>query len=125
MDADDIMTLLEHEQQRQHESVRRMLVESGRLDLATWLDDRLRDVRLGISSAQGAWHALSTVQRRVLQEMDAGRAPKVRLATWRSLSARELVAPVGWAFTPEAAFALTERGRFVVRRGPTPEVPCP
>lgn len=111
MDEDSILTLIEHESQRAQERVKRVLMEEGRPDLVEWLDGKLRDVRLGISSAQGKWHALSICQRVALQRLARGEPVEARDATWQALIRRQLIE---WRGKP----AITEHGRFVVKHGP-------
>ncbi|MFP5516804.1 MAG: hypothetical protein ACLGJC_27450 [Alphaproteobacteria bacterium] len=136
---EDVLHRLEAESRQQTERVRSMLQEEGRPDLVEDLDRRLREIRLGITGARGTWNALTEPQRKVLLILLEGNRRLVRqrhskhfyevigepeavgrvagLPTIRNLIARELLAPDGGAFDPEAAAVLTERARFVVQHG--------
>lgn len=136
---EEVLHRLEAESRQQTERVRSMLQEEGRPDLVEDLDRRLREIRLGITGARGTWNALTEPQRKVLLILLEGNRRLVRqrhskhfydvigepeavgrvagLPTIRNLIARELLAPDGGAFDPEAAAVLTERARFVVEHG--------
>lgn len=136
---EEVLHRLEAESRQQTERVRSMLQEEGRPDLVEDLDRRLREIRLGITGARGTWNALTEPQRKVLLILLEGNRRLVRqrhskhfyevigepeavgrvagLPTIRNLIARELLAPDGGAFDPEAAAVLTERARFVVQHG--------
>lgn len=136
---EEVLHRLEAESRQQTERVRSMLQEEGRSDLVGELDRQLREIRLGITGARGTWNALTEPQRKVLLILLEGNRRLVRqkhskhffdaigdphavarvagVRTIRSLIARELLAPDGGAFDPEAAAVLTERARFVVQHG--------
>ncbi|MBF5096483.1 hypothetical protein F1643_21025 [Azospirillum sp. INR13] len=136
---EEVLHRLEAESRQQTERVRAMLHEEGRPDLVEDLDRQLRESRLGITGARATWDALSEPQRKVLLTLLEGNRRLVRQnhsqhwydvigepeavarvagrPTIRNLIARELLAPDGGAFDPEAAAVLTERARFVVQHG--------
>ena len=134
MSDEDFLADLDRQSERQTQRVREMLYQHGRPDLVAELDAKMKDIRLGIASAQGTWHALSAAQRRILEILAGGRwlvkasasrtffdangephalAHVCRAPTVRNLMARELIA---WA--PDRKVTITERGRFVLRHGP-------
>lgn len=130
----DALRWAEEQSERNARRVKALLWEQGRPDLATELDAKLRDIRLGIDGARSTWHSISDAQRRVLTILGTGRhlirgtgkarydatgtpytvVNVCRLATARALCAHDLLAPDGGAFDPEGKFVLTERARFVL-----------
>jgi len=137
-DYDPILQDLERESLAGRQRVRELLIAENRLDVLAEYDKKMREVDLGIAGAQGAWHALSPAQHRVLT-MAANpsgkfyRTSRTRydyhgephavadvcgVPTMRNLIARELMACDGGAFDPEKKVAITERGRFVLKHGP-------
>ena len=138
MSEEEILHRLEQDWRAQRERFRALLIENGRPDLLTDYDAQMRNIRLGIASAKGAWHSISPTQRRVLAQMGSGAGHlwqdpmnersyylrladtavvRVRRATVRKLAAHELLTWDGGAFSPEAKVVLTERGRFVLQHG--------
>lgn len=146
MPDDELFLRLERESQQSADRLRALLREEGREDLIPEFDQRMRDIRLGLDSARGCWHALSSKQRFVLARMGAGRYiarsvanPRVfhayqngtealsgqpgailaicRLSTARAIAAHKLIHVAGGAFDPEAKFVITERGQFVLKHG--------
>lgn len=114
--------------------VRALLEAEGRPDLVEELDQRIRDVSLGLTRAMNVWHSISPAQRTLLQAgsklvrqektsyYDLVAGVKVehrvtRLPTVRSLIARDLLCCEGGAFDPEAVVVLTENARFVFEKG--------
>ena len=115
--------------------------ELGRPDLADQIAAKLREIDSGIDGARMCWHSISAAQRRVLQAAASGRrlvrrhvkpswyildgdgAKVAGVPTIRALCAYELLAWDGGAFDPEKIAVITERGRFVVKWGPTGEKP--
>ncbi|ACI92693.1 hypothetical protein OCAR_5562 [Afipia carboxidovorans OM5] len=137
-DYDPILQEIERQAQARNARVRQLLVESGRDDVLAEFDLAMREIANGVMGARATWHSLSSVQRFVLRTMaggrylsrairskaqyDAiGRAPVVlnicKLSTARKLCAHGLIHVNGGATDPEAAFLVTERGRFVWRHG--------
>lgn len=141
-DEDDtLMQNLERQSREQQERTRQFLFEQGRPDLVFELDANLKDVRTGVSSARGTWHALSKAQRRVLRtlhgtghklrrtrgsnfeyEAAGGNADAISkaatLPTIRNLCRRELLVCEGDLRDPERVVVLTDHGRFVLAHGP-------
>jgi hypothetical protein len=132
----DIEQQIERQGREQIERTRQFLLSKGRPDLVAELDANLRDVQLGVAGARGTWHALSPVQRQTLASAadhprlvrlwgsifgfygPGARAKKVcSIKTLIPLAARGLMCPeddpryLSW-------FAITERGRFVLKHGP-------
>jgi hypothetical protein len=139
MTEDDVLLAIERQSRQRTEAVKALLLHQGRPDLVVELEASLRDVRTGVSSARSVWHSISEAQRRTLGRLrdgaslvrrgakyDAvgGRTDAVAavcdIRTARALCAHELLACDGSTFDPEARFALTERGRFVLSLTPTP-----
>lgn len=143
---DEFLQRLHRESEQSTQRVREMLIAEGRQDLLADFDLKMREIRNGVDSARGCWHALSGTQRYVLARLGAGRylarssrkrkiydayrtgeAPQpgqpgvilnaCRLSTARNLSARELIHVDGGALDPEAKFVITERGMFVLKHG--------
>jgi hypothetical protein len=73
MTEEEIMQLIDADSAAKTEAVRAMLMEMGRLDVLAEFDAKMRDIRLGIDSARGCWHALSGAQRRTLEVLGTGR----------------------------------------------------
>jgi hypothetical protein len=140
MTEDDILQMLDRKDLEQQARTRSFLLEAGRPDLAAELDAKLRDIRLGVDGAQRTWAALSPAQRSVLEALSAGRhLRKVKwsktrydaygephaignlcgIATVRNLCARDLCHVDGGMPDPEGKIIITERGRFVLKYGPT------
>lgn len=133
MNTDDTLARLDREDKRRQETLRVMLIEAGRQDLADDLDRKLRDIRLGLDSARATWNVLSFAQRTVMLHLERGGwldmpphsrtrfyafgpaigdicgAPTVRNLMWREL--------VGWEAGRKVV--LTERGMFVLKHGRT------
>lgn len=139
-DEDELLLRLDRESAQKTERVRALLLAEGRPDLVADLVARLRDIRLGLDAARNCWHSISSAQRRVLLLLAEGRVlvrpPHSRtrchaigpphalgdvcsIATARALCKHELLACDGVLLDPERRMVLTERGRFVVRHGPT------
>lgn len=135
--GEEALQAIDRDAMAKRESVRALLLEICRPDLAADLDAKYREIDLGIDGARSTWEALSPAQRRVLVDMAKG-YPLIRdrgtdrffitlkngmsfracnLPTARSLCARELIAVEGGAFEPESKFVITERGRFVLKHG--------
>lgn len=137
---DEVFQYLEERSRAQIKRTRELLLENGRPDLVRELDANLKDVRTGVSTARGIWHALSGAQRRVLCLLhNTGhklvRKPHLRtfydalgghadaetkaagVRTVRALCSRELLACEGPALDPEKVVVLTDHGRFVLARG--------
>lgn len=137
---EDLLLRLDRESAQKTQRVREFLIAEGRPDLARDLDDKLRDIRLGVDRARSVWHSISPAQRRVLLLLNEGRylrrPPHSRtrcyafgepfamgdvcsIRTARALCSRELLAPDGTLLDPEAKMVITEAGRFVVAHGQT------
>ncbi len=137
-DYDTVIQEIERQARARNARVRRLLIESGRYDVLAEFDQAMREIANGVLGARATWHSLSSVQRFVLRTMASGsylsrairsktqydavgRAPVVlnicRLSTVRKLCAHGLIHVNGGATDPEAAFVVTERGRFVWRHG--------
>ena len=132
----DIIHQLESEMRARREYVRRIIAEQNRPDVLAEYDRAMRDLDLGITGARNVWHSISEAQRRALEAAAFGplfrwrkdrvvySAPhratefKFRLPTIRNLIARNLLDCDGGVFDPEAKVVLSDRGRFVLRRGP-------
>lgn len=114
---EDVLQKIERESRASTARVLDILHDMGRPDLAGELERNLRDVRSGVSSARNIWHSISPAQRRALVAFAAG-ATTCPLRTARPLCARDLLACDGGLLDPEARFALTEHGRFVLAHGP-------
>lgn len=135
---EEFLAELDRQSQQQNERVRQLLMENGRPDLAADLDEKLRDIRLGIDGARATWAALSRPQKDVLTGMvgrgrylrrDPNRLSRfmaagdvsgycvagIHAATVNNLMARELVI---WASGEK--IVATENGRFVWKHGPRP-----
>ena len=139
--SDDFEQRMDEESRREREAIRALCLENGRPDLAADYDKNMRNLDLGITTAQNCWHSISGAQRRVLIALGEGRVLKkcrwsrsrydacgigyaadaieniCAVATVRNLASRELLAWEGGAFEPEAKVVLTERGRFVLKHG--------
>jgi len=134
----DIEFEMEKQNRESHARVRALLQAEGRPDLAEELDQRLRDVNLGVARARSIWHSISAAQRALLTMMMASGSKLVRhdktsfydlvagerlehrvtrLPTVRSLIGRDLLCCDGGAFDPEAVVILTEHARFVFEKG--------
>ena len=116
-----------------------MREECGRPDLADRHAARLHEMDSGRDGARRTWHSISAAQRRALLTAQAhgGQFKRIgkeyrhrdrnqpyvpcHVTTLRNLCARELLAWDGGAFDPESAAVLTERGRFLLAWGPTPD----
>ncbi|HZT90373.1 MAG TPA: hypothetical protein VFA12_20700 [Stellaceae bacterium] len=134
--GEDIELWLHREQMDGRDRVRALLLELGRPDLVVELEQRYRDIELGLDGARSTWHSISAAQRRALKAAaeHGGRLERVGkqyrhrdrhqpyrpiyVATLRNLCARDLTAWDGGAFDPEGAVVVTERGLFVLRHGP-------
>lgn len=103
----------------------------------------MRDLDNGIAHARSTWHSISIEQRRVMTACaqyagrifrsvgqggalsnryhGCGLIPGALLSTVRNLCSGELMAWDGGAFASETAAVITERGRFVVAHGKSPE----
>ena len=138
--TDDIEQRLDAMSKVSRAKTREIITEAGRPDILAEYDRAMRDLDLGITTARGCWHTLSSTQRYVLRTMGNGRyltralsrptqydavgkAPAIlgicRLATARKLCAHELIHVNGGATDPEALFVITERGAFVLKWGST------
>lgn len=145
-EQEELLHRLDRESLQRAECLRALLREQGREDLIPEYDQRLKDIRTGVDSARGTWHALSGKQRYALRAMAEGRYiarslmnPRVyhgykngtealsgqpgvmlalcRITTARPLCARELIHVDGGALDPEAKFVITEKGMFVFKHG--------
>jgi hypothetical protein len=135
--GEDIQQWLDARDKAQSERMRQLLLSEGRPDLVAELDAKIKDIRLGLAQARSCWSALSAPQREALVYLSKhkqlvrhlpgvyGRTeglgsglPRFRLATVRNLIARQLVDLEGGAFDPERRVVISDRGRFVVQRGP-------
>jgi len=140
VDEDDILQRLEEADRQKTEEVIAMLIAEGHAEAADRLRKKIRDINLGIDGAQRTWESISDAQRRTLQVLGTGRylarSPGSRtryhaygephaegnvcgIATVRNLCARELCHVDGGATDPERKIIITERGRFVLKYGPT------
>ncbi|TLX15761.1 hypothetical protein [Rhizobium sp. MHM7A] len=134
----DIEFEIEKQNRESNARVRALLEAEGRPDLVAELDQRIRDVNLGLTQARNVWHSISPAQRTLLTLMmqvgsklireektsfyDLVAGPKVerrvtRRPTVRSLISRDLLCCEGGAFDPEAVVVLTENARFVFEKG--------
>lgn len=140
MTEDEVFLMIERDSMAKRQRTREVLLEAGRPDLVEELDRNLREVDNGVCGAKATWHSISAAQRRVLKIMEPGRylrrAPASRtqydahgephavgrvcsLPTVRALCARDLCHVDGGATDPERKIVLTERGKFVLKFGPT------
>ena len=138
MTEEDAITEMERRSEAQTKRLRQLLLEEGRPDLVAELDEKLRNVRLGIEGAQNVWHSISPKQRTVMQLLgehrllertgkdrstydivgDGGRMLRVcQRSTVRKLIAHRLFAWGGPENDPERSVVMTERGRFVLAKG--------
>lgn len=136
--ADDV---LDEKHAADRQEFRALLADMGPKGIAALAsyDKAMRDFDLGLTQARSAWHSISRHQRDVLVAacrtkngrivrrsfkpsvyvLDGTLVFLCRVATIRNLCAHELLACDGGAFDPEQAAVITERGRFVVAKGPS------
>lgn len=143
MTEDEVFLMIERDAREKRRSTRQILLEHGRPDLAEELDRNLREVDNGVCSAKSTWHSISPAQRRALLVLAGGyelrRARYSRtkydgycvtgkrdalgyicpIGTIRALCTHELAHVNGGALDPEKSIVVTERGKFVVKHGPT------
>lgn len=134
----DIMQALERQGEKQMDRLRRELQHAGRQDLVDELNTKLREIGLGITTAQASWDALSGIQRFALKTLserwylarsiyyspfyDAYGPPDVirRVCGWptlRCLLNRKLCELDGEGQDPERKVIINERGSFVFKLG--------
>jgi hypothetical protein len=108
------------------------------VDLADEYLAKIKEIETGVHGARACWSALTEPQQRALRIADdvGGRLERmgnkeyrhhgkrvwphpIRVSTIRCLCSRELMAWDGGAFDPEAVAVITERGRFVLKHGPS------
>ncbi len=139
----DIMQSLERMGEKQMDRVRRELQHAGRQDLVDELNTKLREIGLGITTAQATWDALSGIQRFALKTLsehwylarsiyfhpfyDAyGNSGVVRrVCGWPTLKClinRKLCELDGEPRDPHRKVIINERGRFVFKLGARCEI---
>jgi hypothetical protein len=142
MTKDEFDLWLEQESARRRALVRQVIREHGRPELLAEYDRDMHDLDLGLTGARAAWHSISPAQRRVMEALEPGRtlvrarwssrrydaigsphatASLCGLATVYNLVRRDLLQWDGPETDFNAKAILTERGRFVLKRGRTNE----
>jgi hypothetical protein len=140
----DLKARLQRESFEQRQRVREIVLESNHPEkdrIVSEYDRNMWAIESGVASARSTWAALTEPQKRVMLALDEGRdlfrtrysralydavgkgfdavGGICRLPTVKNLHARSLLDCAGGVEDPMRKMLLSDRGRFVLKRGRT------